>query len=179
MAISPAELPGYLRAIQARAAAAAAPAVNAMAEAYRDEVRDVTLQRYAHAPEEWTNSPPGQPPARVSGTLAGSVTAELSAAELVATATVAPHTDYAVIQEEGGSVQAHARTRGGWTGRYHGGQRGPGQHTLHYRVGGRDFFPMEVTLPARPYMRPTRDEMVADGRLRDAAIEGFQHAMWG
>lgn len=180
--MDPSQLPAYLEGIAARAASAAVPAVDAMAASYQDRVANVTLRLYQHAPETWTNSPPGQPPAHVTGELAGSVRATpgVLVAFAVAGASVAPHTVYAEIQETGGTIHAHFRTRGGYTGTLRQAlHEGSGYHTMHFRVAGRDFFPMEVTLPARPYMEPTTLEMVASGALRDDAAAAFLVAVWG
>ncbi len=175
-----AELPAYLRMLAGRADMAAAPAVNGMAVAYRDRVKNVTLRRYAHAKGERTSSPPGEPPAYVSGDLARSVFAILAPGSSggLAWASVSPHTVYAATQEYGNVIHAHARTRGGWTGHYLGGERGPGQHTMHFWYGGSEWFPMTVHIPERSYMRRTVHDMIAEGSLSRACAEGFYGFMW-
>lgn len=97
----------------------------------------------------------------------------------MASSIVAPHTIYAKIQEEGGIIRAHRRVRGGWTGPYLGGIRGPGQHTMHFVVAGVDYFPMVVDLPARPYMRPSAAAVVANGSVQAAGSAAFMREVFG
>jgi hypothetical protein len=69
-------------------------------------------------------------------------------------------------------IQAHARTRGGWTGPYTG-QPGAGSHTLHWVSGGTDFFAMKVNHPGtKPDNFPER----AISPLRPWLIERFASA---
>lgn len=102
------------------------------------------LSRYSHLPNTPTPSPPGEPPARVTGRLVGS----LSPTGPYPTAggfggTVGPTTVYSRIQELGGQ-----------TGRGH-----------------------SVTLPPRPYMRPTRSSVIADGSLRRIFVGAWRRAL--
>jgi hypothetical protein len=68
---------------------------------------------------------------------------------------VVPLIVYARIQELGGTVTAH------------------GGGVLHWKSGGSDHFAKSVTLPPRPYMRPTHRRTFQDGTLRKAAIEAL------
>ena len=156
-----AELPGVLRAIQDRAARAAPDAANAMAHAYQRHLVMVTLRRYTHPPHTKTPSPPGQPPALVTGTLRRSVRVDPAHGLVVATARVAPHTVYARIQELGGGIYPVRAKFLRWT------EDGVTHYSKHVR------------LPARPYMAPAVRETIADGSLSRAAMAAFVRSVWG
>ena len=177
--MSPDELPGLLRAIRDRAADAAPECVMAMADTYRDHVAHVTLQRYTNAPFSKTPSPEGQPPARISGELAGSVRSHLGPSSgTIARASTAPHTVYARIQEVGGDISVKTRKHLKWLTNY------PTSATAFWksaREGDGLFlnFARSVHLPERPYMRPAAVETVADGSLTRAAMRAFMARVWG
>ncbi|MEV7034639.1 hypothetical protein AB0N99_30960 [Streptomyces sp. NPDC093272] len=104
----------------------------------------VELSRYSHPPGTPTPSPPGQPPARITGHLRGG----LSPTGPYPTgsgfgAKLGPTAVYARIQELGGQA-----------GRNH-----------------------SVTLPPRPYMRPTRAGVIADGSLRRAFVGAWRRTL--
>lgn len=98
-------------------------------------------------------STPGPPP-RVGGELRDSIEDHMNGHTLEVWA----HAPYAAWVELGTRphiIQAHARTRGGWTGPYTG-KPGLGQHTLRWFVGGIPVFAMRVHHPGtRPqsYLR--------------------------
>lgn len=135
MAITVAQLPGYLRKIaddlKERAPIAAA---NAMGDAY---TRVVVQSMKGDSP-----SPPGTPPARVTGTLARSVrrTPGHRLSLYSYTVSVAPHTVYARIQQLGGRVTAKHTMTDGRLGYL----RWEDKRGVHYR--------RSVVLPKRPYM---------------------------
>lgn len=140
---------GIADALQARAAAAAA---NAMATEFHTELTDATLRKSSHPRGTVTTSPPGSPPALVSGTLRRS--AQIVPAVAIgsrAVASVRVGAVYARIQEKGGTVTA---------------KRTP---YLKFQYGGKWHAVKSAKLPARPYMRPTRDLLIATGRLRARA----------
>lgn len=138
--------------IKARGAAAAA---NAMAQEFDRVLVGVTLRKSTHPLGTRTPSAPGSPPALVSGTLRRSVKiVPAAAAGSRASAEVRVGTVYARIQEKGGIVRA---------------KRAPVLGTP--KVG---FFGKQVKLPARPYMKPTRDVTVASGQLRRAAAGALE-----
>lgn len=104
----------------------------------------VQLNRYSHPPNTPTPSPPGQPPARITGNLRGSL-----------------------------SPTGPYPTGGGF-----GGKLGP--TTVYSRIqelGGRAGRNHSVTLPPRPYMRPTRASVIADGSLRRTFIGAWRRAL--
>jgi hypothetical protein len=150
------ELPLYLgrieAALQSRAAAAAA---DAMAAEFHTQLTEVTLALTSHGKGEKTLSTPGTPPALVSGTLRNSaqavpaVSAGPRAVSLVRVTAV-----YARIQEKGGTVTA-----------------GRAPYLRFQYPSGRWHSVKSVKLPARPYMRPTRDLLIATGRLQARAAQ--------
>jgi hypothetical protein len=160
--MTPDQVPGLLEAISARVNDAAGPAVLGMANAYQARVSGVTLRTFFNAVDMPSPSPPGSPPAWVSGTLARSVHVfDEQLGGPIASAKVAPDTIYARIQELGGTIFPH-RFRF---------LRFPYAGYIHYRKS--------VTLPSRPYMRPTTEEMVADGSLTAIAAAVFESSVWG
>ena len=104
----------------------------------------VQLSRYSHPPHTPTPSPPGQPPARISGHLLGSLSP------------TGPYPTGAGFAGKLGPTAVYSRIQelGGQTGRNH-----------------------SVTLPPRPYMRPTRAQVIADGSLRRAFVGAWRRAL--
>ena len=119
---------------------------NAVKDANRLIQRRATteLSRYSHPPHTPTPSPPGQPPARITGHLIGSLspTGPFPTGGGFA-GKVGPTAVYSRIQELGGQA-----------GRNH-----------------------SVTLPPRPYMRPTRSKVIADGSLRRLFVGAWRRAL--
>ena len=104
----------------------------------------VQLSRYSHTPNTPTPSPPGQPPARITGQLRGSL-----------------------------SPTGPYPTGGGFAGKL-------GPTTVYARIqelGGQTGHGHSVTLPPRPYMRPTHAQMIADGSLRRVFVGAWRRAL--
>lgn len=136
--------------LQARGAAAAA---NAMALEFHRELVNVTLRKSSHPAGTPTPAAAGQPPALVTGTLRRSARAVPAVAlGPRAVASVRVSVIYARIQEKGGTVKVVRK-----------------RVLANKRTG--QFFGKQVTLPARPYMKPTRDLLIVSGRLRARAAE--------
>jgi phage gpG-like protein len=154
-------VPGLISAFKVRASDAAPPVVMAIASAYRRQVeRELRLR--AHPPGTWTNSPRGQPPALMTGRLVGSLTESPGASTgTLATATVAPHTVYASVQEYGREIYARRHKYMKWRN----------DHGVWYKK--------RVFVPPRPYMRPALTQSIEDGSLTRAAVDAFQAAMGG
>lgn len=94
-----------LRAMSARVPAAVTAAGLAMALDFSAEVKTDELTRFTHTVSQATNSPPGSPPALVSGALRGSVYPEPPiTAGARCTVIVGGHVVYARIQELGGDA---------------------------------------------------------------------------
>lgn len=156
------EVPGLLAGIRDLAANAAGPVAGAMADTYKTHLTRVTLQRYHSAPGQFgTPSPAGEGPvASRTGRLAASVTSTQGASGPgFGSASVAPHTIYAVTQEWG---EIHyARTR-----KY-----------MHWTNTGGSWWKERVEIPQRPYMRTATEETVEDGSLTRAAMDKFVSLM--
>lgn len=164
--MTPEELPAYLTRLRDKVAKEGPRAsAYAMARAFHTVVVDETLTRYSHGRGERTDSPPGQPPASVSGALRRSVRLypAVSTGAYSAQSSVVPLIIYARIQELGGVVVAR-HTYTGKDGKTH-----PG--FLAWNTGGKMHFARSVRIPPRPYMRPTHKQVIADGRLRKASID--------
>jgi hypothetical protein len=163
VAITLAELPGVLKALRDKAATAAPVTVMAIADTYRDHLKNVTLRRSFAAPGQFgTPAAPGQPPAWRTGELARSVTSVLGASSgLTATASVGPHTIYSRVQNQG-AINRPTRA-----------------HYMHWVNDGGEWFKKRVVIPPRPYMEPALEECIADGSLTEAAMEAFYAWVWG
>lgn len=143
----PLRISGIADALQSKAAAAAA---NAMATEFHTQLVDVTLRITTHGRGQKTMSTPGTPPALVSGTLRRSAQVVPAAgAGTRASASVRVGAVYARIQEKGGTITA---------------KRAP---YLRFQYPNGSWHSVKsVKIPARPYMGPTRDLLLASGRLR-------------
>lgn len=150
------ELPLYLgrieAALQSRAAAAAA---DAMAQEFHAELTDVTLRKSTHGRGTVTPSRPGEPPALVTGTLRRSarIIPAVSAGPR-AVSSVRMGAVYARIQEKGGTVTARSAPY------------------LKFQYPGGSWHAVKsARIPARPYMRPTRDLLLTSRRLQARAAQ--------
>lgn len=135
----------------ALAARGATAAVNAMATEFHTELVDVTLRKSSHPAGTQTPAAAGDPPALVSGTLRRSaviVPAATAGTRAVASCRVAAV--YARIQELGGDISVK-------------------RAKVLYDKRTKRAFGKSVRLPARPYMEPTRDLLIATGRFRARA----------
>ena len=153
----------YLAQLRTRIQAEGPPRVAyAMAREFHEEVVDVTLTRFSHKRGTETTSPPGQPPALVGGHLRRSVRlyAASRTGAYTAESRVRPLIVYARIQETGGTVHAHGKA-------------------LRWMSGGSAHFAKSVTLPKRPYMGPTHRAVIANGRMRRAAVAEMRAVVTG
>jgi hypothetical protein len=134
----------------------------AMGRTYQSYVQNVMLVRYSHAPGTKTPSPPGQPPALMTGELRRSITCTQGPSSgTYGVSQVAPHTIYARIQEYGGHIYPK-RVR-----------------YLRWVEDGQVHFSKHVYLPPRPYLRPAARDCIANGSLTRAAMESFMASVWG
>ncbi len=156
--MTPAEDIALLEQIRDRAAVVAPRLAMAMGNAQQRELKDHTLARTAHAPVTQTPAPPGSPPAMMTGALRASVTCiQGPGGGTTGSSIVAPHTIYAATQEWGEIHEGHPRMSL-WL-KYIGAEE----------VARRGWRKRVVHIPERPYMRPSRDEVIADGSaVRDA-----------
>jgi hypothetical protein len=140
-----------------------------MAREFHKVVSDETLVRSSHARGTRTPAAPGDPPALVTGALKRSLRLypAVSSGAYRAKSSVMPLIVYARIQELGGTVTAK-HTYVDRRGRVQ-----PGY--LRWGKDGSYRYARSVTIPPRPYMRPTHRKLIADGRLRQAAIRAVRH----
>jgi hypothetical protein len=189
MPVTVEQLPGYLRRLAGDVAVKQAPqrAVHAMGAAY---IRVVVASMGGDSP-----SPPGTPPARVTGTLARSIRATdpVQIREYAASTTVAPHTVYARIQQTGGVIWARHLLGEGRLDPYSKAYanirfqaatgRAGGQEALD-RAGdlgflswtgkdGQRHFKHKVVLPARPYMVMSPEARTSCHDAAAAAVDGL------
>lgn len=156
------ELPAYLAAIRDRAAEAAIPAANGMADHFETVVKE-RLTEKSHARGTRTPSAPGEPPAMESGDLAGSVTVDPATTPVVATAKCGPRLpprDW--VQEWGIPGGIHVRRA----------------KFMRYEYDGPRFSKW-VPARERSYMRSTAELLIADGSLSRVGAEAFYAYMWG
>lgn len=156
---SPDEGLAAIRGIQLKSMQSAPPAVHAAADAFQDRVR-MALRMYTHPMYTFTPSPEGGFPAFVSGELYYSVEKRFAGSGVIGRAYVGPNAPYAHVQEYG---------KEGITPRTH--------EYMRWFSEGQFWFRKEVDVPARPFMRPVRDAMIADGSLREAFMGGFREWM--
>jgi hypothetical protein len=165
--MTPEQLVALLEGIKRRVPDAAADAAMAMARTFEHYVKAVTLQRYRHPPGMWTLSLRGQPPAIVTGGLAGSVKSWPGMrTEFVAQAHAGAFAVYARVQEKG-AVIGHKRAE--W---------------LHWenvdpRTGEwKGWYKKSVRVGPHPFFTPSVRDTIADGSLTRAAEDAFERAMW-
>lgn len=133
----------------------------AMPEAAHDsavEVQTTTrelLTALEHPFATKTPSPPGAPPAKISGALAGSVLVTDDGD----TAHVGPTTDYGRIQELGGWMQGHPM--------------------MHWQEDGRWHHSAGHSLPDRPYLKPALEESLPEIEriYEDAVAKAIEEAL--
>jgi hypothetical protein len=166
--MSPDQAIALMEAIRDKAAKAAPACAMAMGETHRDYMQRVTLSHYQSVPVSQTPSPPGAPPASMTGTLRRSVTCVRGpGGGMVASALTGPHTIYAVTQEWG---EVHTGKPRMWLWLKY---IGP------YEVKSRGWVKRTVDIPARPYVRPSRDDVIANGSAVGAANVQFMRQVFG
>ena len=171
--MTPQELPGYLTAIRERVAASMVPVCDAIGDAYRDHLVDVTLtQSGAHGPATPAgyppSAPPGSPPMEMTGNLRNTVvkTPAVGGGGF-AECSVMPTTVYAATIQWGDT-----HTGRPWMvlwKKYIG-------YPNARRLG---WIRHEVEIESRPYMNTAVDQTMADGSLNHAAERKFMEVVWG
>ena len=133
-----------------------------MARTYTRAVKRL-LHLTSHAPGTFpTPSAPGSPPSWTTGNLSRSVWPSYGVTGGVyATASVAPHTIYAAVQEYGDVI---------WRRR---------ARYMTWVANGQRWYRVMVKIPERPYMRPALRSGIATGSLSRAAASAFSIAIWG
>lgn len=167
--MTPEENVALLKAIRDKVATAAPGCAMALGRTHERHMVDVTLvESGAHAPVTQTPAAPGAPPAVMTGTLRRSVTVVRGVSTgTFASTIVGPHTVYAKTQEFGG-IHHGSPLMWLWV-KY----IGPAE------VRRRNWLRTVVNIPARPYLRPSRDAVIADGSAVRAANAAFVAHVWG
>ena len=147
-----------LEGFAARAIPGAEAAANAMADEFKPAVQSVLLSR-RHPFATKTPSAPGEPPAAISGALAGSIMNE-PAVPIGADAFLAksgPTTRYSRIQELGGPMEGHPM--------------------MQWHEDGVRYRSRAHSLPPRPYMKPTLEAVAPE--LGEGAAAAFAAIVYG
>ncbi len=160
MPITPEENLRRLIAAREKARGGAEAVALAMAEYIAWRTAEDTLRRRRHAPGQYYRARPGDPPAYASGKLADSMFARPVSGGLRASAIAGSEDKRAGLLEGGGCVLTEVSrpvmkwrdSRGWWS---------------HHRL------PLSGTWPEHPFLRPTVEEVIDDGSLREAAIRAF------
>lgn len=157
-----ADLPAYLGKIASKVPDGAVPAAVFMAVTYQKAVqRNLAVTR--HDPFTFTPSPPGFFPSAISGDLGRSISMSgAGGGGGRGYARVSSDLIYSAVQEFGHVMHSHSWRR-----------------PMTWYNAGRWWSRHEVTVPPRPYMRPTTIQCIANGSLGDAAARGFEIAVWG
>ena len=167
--MSPDQAIAYMQLIRDKAAKAAPDCAMAMGKVHQDYMQRVTLSRFQSVPVSQTPSPPGAPPASMTGTLRRSVTCTRGpGGGTRATSLVGPHTIYAATQEWG-DEDRHGNPRMWLWLKY----IGP------YEVKRRGWVKERVKIPARPFVRPSRDAVIANGSVQEAGNAQFIRQVFG
>lgn len=169
MAITPDEALALLETFRDRAAIAAPAMAMAMGQRHQGHLRDVTLVRSgAHAPVTPTPSAPGMPPAQMTGRLRASAACVRGpGGGMHASSVVSVNTIYAATQE--------------WGGVHHGNPH----MWLWVRFIGPDesrrrgWVRRSVTIPPRPFMRPSAADVIEDGSVTEAGSAALMNAVFG
>lgn len=125
-----------------------------------ERAAQANLTRYSHPAGTPTTSPPGQPPALVSGALRRSIkTRRTKHGPNVYAGGVGPTIVYGPIQERGGTILP---------------KRGP---FLWWRTGDGMRRARSVTLPPRPFLRPAARDSIP--RIRRIFADAWTRAIKG
>lgn len=171
--MTPQELPAYLTAIRERVAASMVPVCDAIGDAYRDHLVDVTLtESGAHGPATADGYPPsapeGRPPMEMTGNLRNTIvkTPALGGAG-IAECSVFPTVIYArTIQW--GDTHRGAPLMALWV-----------KYVGYPTVKRKNWLKETVNIGSRPYMDVAVAETFADGELSHAAEAKFMETVWG
>src|SRR5580704_7032900 len=156
--VSVADVSARLKAMQDAAPAATRAAVTGMGLLMAAETKVTLTSSGSHELGTPTPSPPGSPPAIITGALRSSVIPLPPAGGgVVWSVTVGGTTVYARIQELGGGIDAKNFPQLG-----------------NPTVG---FFGPHVDLPARPYLKPTAEKIIGSGKATQAACKGWLAVM--
>jgi hypothetical protein len=155
-----ADLAANLRKIRAKAAGPAVRAAATAAGRGGETAVKMALQKSTHSAGTPTPSPPGGIPSKVSGNLARSIlrTRSVVIGPGYAVSQIWPLAEYGFVQEFGMTIKVVRKK------------------VLANASTGQVFGP-EVTLPPRPFMRPTAVRYAESGKLGQLAGDAFSAAL--
>lgn len=155
-----ADLAVTLRRMRARAAGPAVKAAATAAGRGGETATKMALQLTTHSAGTPTPSAPGAPPSKISGQLARSMqrAPTVVAGPGLASSTYGPTVIYGIVQEFGMTITVRSK------------------QVLANTETGQVFGPT-VTLPPRPFMRPTAVKFAESGMLAKLAGEAFTAAL--
>jgi len=156
--VTPQEYLAWWDAVEAKARLGARPTAEAMAKHVAERIKNDTLRRRRTGPGQYYRAKRGEPPAHGSGNLAKSIYTTPASGGLRATSYVGSSDKRANLFEFGGcvlkptsrSVMHWVDSGGSW---YHAALRVDNEH---------------------PFLRPTVEDAIDDGSLREAAIDAFR-----
>lgn len=156
--MTPEQYLAWLEAVEAKARLGARPTAEAMARHVAERIRDDTLRRRKHAPGAYYKAKPGEPPSYASGKFADSIYSTPASGDLRATAYAGSGDKRAKLFEFGGCVL-----------------KPTSRSVMHWTDSGGSWYHAELRVDvAHPWLRPTVEETIDDGSLRQAAIDAFR-----
>jgi hypothetical protein len=164
VSITPEESLRRLIAARENARGGAEAVANAMAQYIAERTAQDTLRRRRHAAGQYYKAKPGDPPAYASGKLANSMYSEPVSGGLRASAIAGTDDKRASLLEGGGCVLT-STSRPVMKWRDSGRPDNPSGWWSHRRL------PLSGEWPAHPFLSTTVEEAIADGSLRQVAIQ--------
>ncbi|HET9893706.1 MAG TPA: hypothetical protein VFQ44_01985 [Streptosporangiaceae bacterium] len=155
-----AEIEMNLKILRRRAAGPSVRSAATAAGRAGETATKMALQLYTHTEGTPTPSPPGSPPAKISGALARSMqrTPTVLPRPGVAESTYGPTAVYGIVHEFGMTIHS----TGPW----------PLRNTATGQVFGR-----QVTIPQRAFMRPTVAKLAESGFLAEVIAAAFAKSL--
>ena len=156
--MTPEQYLAWFDAVEAKARLGAGPTAEAMAKHVADRIQNDTLRRRRTSPGQYYRAKRGEPPSYGTGKLADSIYSTPASGGLRARAWTGSSDQRAKLFELGGCVL----------------KPGDGK-LLHWKdSGGWWSHPFLRVDTEHPFLRPTVEDAVDDGSLREAAIDAFR-----
>lgn len=129
----------------------------AMARYLAERAANDTLKRTSHPPGQYYKAPPGAPPAYVTGQLASSMYWTRGRGGSRATAAWGNRDPKAKMLEYGDCDITPRRAS-----------------VMHWTDSGGSWYHARLPAEEHPFMGPTAEEAIADGSLREVAVDTFR-----
>ena len=156
--MTPEQYVAWLEAVEAKARLGAKPTAEAMARHVAERIKSDTLKRRRTGKGQYYRAKRGEPPSHSSGKLADSIYSTPASGGLRATAYTGSSDKRASLFEFGGCVL-----------------RPTSRSVMHWVDSGGSWYHRELRVDTEhPFLRPTVEDAVDDGSLRDKAIEAFR-----